>query len=105
MKKNFIEDYLTHLHEGEVPFETGYDEDAPDEFGEDYNDGDGQPDEGFIDGKCDCEEPCEECSCGKMDEQTSCAAGIGGFESMGNSEKERSGIKKSKPIEPIIIGD
>ena len=95
MAKDILDSYLKHLSEqyevnsDDVEFDTGYDMDNEDpEFGEDYNSGKGQPCEGF----CECEIPCESCSCneddilddqedGEIDEQVSCAAGITGFES------------------------
>jgi hypothetical protein len=103
-KNTIVRDYLNKLYEQEkkeIEYNTGYDEDAPDEFGEEYNSVEGQPDEDFVkECSCvECKKSCHECTCNKVKEQmTSSAAGIGGWESIGNNEKERSGIKKSTPF-------
>jgi len=46
-KNTIVRDYLNKLYEQEkkeIEYNTGYDEDAPDEFGEEYNSVEGQPD-------------------------------------------------------------
>jgi hypothetical protein len=84
--------YLNHLNENEdIPFDTGYDKEEPEEFGDDYNEEEGQPDEEWNDDDDEFFEPDDEC---EVDEQVgSCAAGIGGWETMGNNPKERRAIK------------